>query len=615
MLVTRRRAGLARTMVAVLCAALAVLLLTKGSAHALACGGTRGVAAVPVCSPSLGFWKSGLKRTVVPTTLVNVSFCVYPFASPACAPLSRIEVTMQVRDLATGTLVGTGTLTLTPPFVQNRTTSCSSVLVPVNNPVTGGAIPPGLYTVRGSATMILTDGTRITKGGDTCFAVIEESIPDPNLPRLEIENITPDADQIAHPGDEQRNEYLFRNNDPDHAVTIDMTASNRQNSRQPTLDQAGPNGTAPISFAEPVQGDNFPLAFGDDPAGLACIALPPNPGDPAIPQVSQTVTLQPGEERAINVVSRSWALCQSGSGCEQVVEGLALWDDGTSADWCVAGVSIASTEAPPAYDCPDAGQVAQLNPVAPTVLRLAGSPVQDGLVELDLLTDAPSVNLNGIPRTAALEIDQVDPEWSRLIITTQLDDSDGPQQFDLSFPITLAPVAPSVQPGPPLIFPMPDVPFGFQNAYPTVKLMVPFEPVHTSFPPFAAQLMVQAHADSGQPQGAANQIVQPLQMFIEPLGPGALLVTIVSEPFIPSLSSFDLRIAVDLRAHLGANGPQPCNPADLAPPFGDLTFADISAFLAAFTAQDPAADLAPPQGQFTFADISAFLAAFSAGCP
>ncbi len=60
---------------------------------------------------------------------------------------------------------------------------------------------------------------------------------------------------------------------------------------------------------------------------------------------------------------------------------------------------------------------------------------------------------------------------------------------------------------------------------------------------------------------------------------------------------------------------QNCNPADLAPPLGQLTFADIAAFLAAFSASDPAADLADPVGQFTFADITAFLGAFSAGCP
>ncbi len=61
--------------------------------------------------------------------------------------------------------------------------------------------------------------------------------------------------------------------------------------------------------------------------------------------------------------------------------------------------------------------------------------------------------------------------------------------------------------------------------------------------------------------------------------------------------------------------PAGCNAADLAEPFGDLTFADITSFLAAFNASDLAADLADPQGQFTFADITAFLAAFNAGCP
>ncbi len=58
-----------------------------------------------------------------------------------------------------------------------------------------------------------------------------------------------------------------------------------------------------------------------------------------------------------------------------------------------------------------------------------------------------------------------------------------------------------------------------------------------------------------------------------------------------------------------------CNAADFAEPFGQLTFADISAFLAAFSGQDASADLAAPFGSWTFADISAFLGAFSAGCP
>ncbi len=61
--------------------------------------------------------------------------------------------------------------------------------------------------------------------------------------------------------------------------------------------------------------------------------------------------------------------------------------------------------------------------------------------------------------------------------------------------------------------------------------------------------------------------------------------------------------------------PGACSAADLAGPFGSLTFADLSAFIAAFEGRDPAADLAAPTGSFTLADVSAFLAAFTAGCP
>ncbi len=55
--------------------------------------------------------------------------------------------------------------------------------------------------------------------------------------------------------------------------------------------------------------------------------------------------------------------------------------------------------------------------------------------------------------------------------------------------------------------------------------------------------------------------------------------------------------------------------ADLAEPYGSLTFADISSFLAAFNAGEPPADLAAPFGQYTFADIASFLGSFAAGCP
>lgn len=57
-----------------------------------------------------------------------------------------------------------------------------------------------------------------------------------------------------------------------------------------------------------------------------------------------------------------------------------------------------------------------------------------------------------------------------------------------------------------------------------------------------------------------------------------------------------------------------CNAADLAAD-GALNFLDVSAFLSAYTNQDPRADLAEPFGSFNFLDVSEFLSLFSAGCP
>jgi len=60
---------------------------------------------------------------------------------------------------------------------------------------------------------------------------------------------------------------------------------------------------------------------------------------------------------------------------------------------------------------------------------------------------------------------------------------------------------------------------------------------------------------------------------------------------------------------------EPCSPADLAEPFGTLNFSDVSAFVAAFGAMDPAADIAAPSGILTFSDVVAYIGLFSAGCP
>jgi hypothetical protein len=57
-----------------------------------------------------------------------------------------------------------------------------------------------------------------------------------------------------------------------------------------------------------------------------------------------------------------------------------------------------------------------------------------------------------------------------------------------------------------------------------------------------------------------------------------------------------------------------CSDADLAEPFGELNFFDVSEFLSAFSSNDSSADI-NDDGSWNFFDVSDFLSVFSAGCP
>jgi hypothetical protein len=56
-------------------------------------------------------------------------------------------------------------------------------------------------------------------------------------------------------------------------------------------------------------------------------------------------------------------------------------------------------------------------------------------------------------------------------------------------------------------------------------------------------------------------------------------------------------------------------PADIALPFGELNFFDLSVFLSWYNQQDPRADLAQPTGIFNFFDVAAYLGLYNGGCP
>ena len=92
-----------------------------------------------------------------------------------------------------------------------------------------------------------------------------------------------------------------------------------------------------------------------------------------------------------------------------------------------------------------------------------------------------------------------------------------------------------------------------------------------------------------------------------------LIDAVVSDPIAPvgagGAGAGEVYVFADVS---GAGGE--CAP-DLAEPFGILNFFDLSAFIAAFNAMDPAADVAPPSGVFNFFDVAEYIALFNAGCP
>lgn len=114
--------------------------------------------------------------------------------------------------------------------------------------------------------------------------------------------------------------------------------------------------------------------------------------------------------------------------------------------------------------------------------------------------------------------------------------------------------------------------------------------------------------DAGDDEDESEQVTVP------DFPAGEAFVLVVVDPF-------DAIAETDETNNVGAapieitGGAVACNEADLAAPLGQLTFADITAYIDQFNAGDEGADLAEPFGELTFADITAFVTVFAAGCP
>lgn len=95
---------------------------------------------------------------------------------------------------------------------------------------------------------------------------------------------------------------------------------------------------------------------------------------------------------------------------------------------------------------------------------------------------------------------------------------------------------------------------------------------------------------------------------------GAIVYDIGNGPALHMGGSFSAVDGQTANRVISLQAEVPC-PADIAPPFGELNFFDVTGFLALFNAGDLSADFGAPFGTLNFFDVTAYLAAFNAGCP
>lgn len=128
---------------------------------------------------------------------------------------------------------------------------------------------------------------------------------------------------------------------------------------------------------------------------------------------------------------------------------------------------------------------------------------------------------------------------------------------------------------------------------------------------FGSEIVNSTRLDSsGSPVWSTQVASNPAQR-------ARLATTVSSDDFVIAAWQIGDFGVADIESHNlnadGSLGAETGCPADLTGE-GMLDFFDVSAFLNAYTAQDPAADFTN-DGIFDFFDVSAFLAAYSAGCP
>ncbi len=417
-----------------------MLSLLSPPAPAGACVGTP---PPPVCGKNLTLALAGPPSTVLTGGgIIGVSALVYfalldfPQGFGIC-PVGPYTVDVSVIATCSPGPNGSGQVlsaTISPGF--------NTVTVPVTIP----SGPARQCTLSAIATVILIDGMTLTETADNVLCVVDPAAGG-SLPRLDLELLGAPGTEIArtHPGDQAAHVYRITNNDDDASFAGGLTVDMLNEARMPGMSGPAAPGTGVFSISDPVQGDNFGIAFEDD-LFRGCVALPPDPLDSAVPEIDQAIDLGPGESTEVTIFSRHWGMCADGSCGRSTVTVDGAFSDTSQGLACSGFVLAADSSVPPDYGWPDAGEVGEApmpdDPSEPK-LELAGEPVAG--VPIEILTEIvqAALQVDGQPAGAPIVFaDRFNNERGRVQFQF-LGDFVGDVDIDFDGEVLLTPVPPS----------------------------------------------------------------------------------------------------------------------------------------------------------------------------
>lgn len=293
-------------------------------------------------------------------------------------------------------------------------------------PVTVPAGPSRICDVEATATVTLGDGMVLTAVSDSLACLAEPAPGMPSEPRLDLELLGNPGAEVAraHPGDQSLFTYRVTNNDPTDSFVGELTTRSLNTARLPGASGPMPPATGVFSISDPVQGDNFPLAFTDQ-LFEGCVLLPADPANPAVPELLEPIVLGPGQSREIEIHSRSWGMCANGSCSRGTVAIEGSFSDETAGLACAGFITAADAGVPPTYGWPDAGEVGRGDIPSPGRLRLRGQPrpeedreVEFEVAQLVLAADGvpiiePAIVTNDLVDSFLVRTQlQIEPEFS-----------------------------------------------------------------------------------------------------------------------------------------------------------------------------------------------------------